>query len=33
MGENATVLPPLFQYCRDNKTLGVVFPDWSFWGW
>ncbi|KAM0942075.1 putative protein xylosyltransferase [Dioscorea sansibarensis] len=25
--------PPLFRYCKDGKTLDIVFPDWSFWGW
>ncbi|RWW39183.1 hypothetical protein BHE74_00055512 [Ensete ventricosum] len=25
--------PPLFRYCKDDKTLDIVFPDWSFWGW
>ncbi|XP_057527660.1 uncharacterized protein LOC130806548 [Amaranthus tricolor] len=25
--------PPLFRYCGDDKTLDIVFPDWSFWGW
>ncbi|KAL6901001.1 hypothetical protein ACP4OV_005677 [Aristida adscensionis] len=25
--------PPLFRYCKDDATLDVVFPDWSFWGW
>ncbi|WCJ26239.1 hypothetical protein M5689_008072 [Euphorbia peplus] len=25
--------PPLFRYCGDRRTLDVVFPDWSFWGW
>ncbi|CAN6300632.1 unnamed protein product [Urochloa humidicola] len=25
--------PPLFRYCKDNATLDVLFPDWSFWGW
>ncbi|KAF8013603.1 hypothetical protein BT93_I1456 [Corymbia citriodora subsp. variegata] len=27
------VPPPLFAYCRDQRTLDIVFPDWSFWGW
>jgi protein glucosyltransferase len=25
--------PPLFRYCKDDSTVDVVFPDWSFWGW
>ncbi|OEL27866.1 hypothetical protein BAE44_0011113 [Dichanthelium oligosanthes] len=25
--------PPLFRYCKDDATLDIVFPDWSFWGW
>ncbi|KAG9441174.1 hypothetical protein H6P81_017028 [Aristolochia fimbriata] len=25
--------PPVFRYCKDNNTLDIVFPDWSFWGW
>ncbi|RZR73857.1 hypothetical protein BHM03_00028953 [Ensete ventricosum] len=25
--------PPLFRYCKDDWTLDIVFPDWSFWGW
>ncbi|GAB2271693.1 hypothetical protein Dimus_006522 [Dionaea muscipula] len=25
--------PPLFRYCSDWKSLDIVFPDWSFWGW
>ncbi|KAL6606184.1 hypothetical protein ACP70R_041837 [Stipagrostis hirtigluma subsp. patula] len=25
--------PPMFRYCKDNATLDIVFPDWSFWGW
>ncbi|GAB2249863.1 hypothetical protein Droror1_Dr00013222 [Drosera rotundifolia] len=29
---NATP-PPLFRYCGDDRTLDIVFPDWSFWGW
>ncbi|GAB4858250.1 hypothetical protein Ancab_009647 [Ancistrocladus abbreviatus] len=32
-GRNATAPPPLFRYCGDDKTLDIVFPDWSFWGW
>ncbi|KAE8712875.1 protein LURP-one-related 4 [Hibiscus syriacus] len=32
-GPNATAPPPLFRYCGDKKTLDIVFPDWSFWGW
>jgi hypothetical protein len=24
--------PPLFRYCKDDSTLDIVFPDWSFWG-
>ncbi|KAJ4824065.1 hypothetical protein Tsubulata_032578 [Turnera subulata] len=30
---NATAPPPLFRYCGDDRTLDIVFPDWSFWGW
>ncbi|XP_028769185.1 O-glucosyltransferase rumi homolog [Neltuma alba] len=25
--------PPLFRYCSDDRSLDIVFPDWSFWGW
>ncbi|CAN6333499.1 unnamed protein product [Urochloa humidicola] len=25
--------PPLFMYCKNDTTLGIVFPDWTFWGW
>ncbi|TVU43859.1 hypothetical protein EJB05_10359, partial [Eragrostis curvula] len=25
--------PPLFRYCKDDTSLDIVFPDWSFWGW
>ncbi|TKW08029.1 hypothetical protein SEVIR_6G001900v4 [Setaria viridis] len=25
--------PPLFRYCKDDSTVDIVFPDWSFWGW
>ncbi|XWS50520.1 hypothetical protein CRYUN_Cryun12cG0093700 [Craigia yunnanensis] len=32
-GSNATTPPPLFRYCKDDETLDIVFPDWSFWGW
>ncbi|KAL5568022.1 hypothetical protein UlMin_024597 [Ulmus minor] len=32
-GPNASAPPPLFRYCADDKTLDIVFPDWSFWGW
>lgn len=32
-GPNATTPPTLFRYCKDNETLDIVFPDWSFWGW
>ncbi|RRT85971.1 hypothetical protein B296_00000596 [Ensete ventricosum] len=24
--------PPLFRYCKDDSTVDIVFPDWSFWG-
>ncbi|PKA58821.1 protein glucosyltransferase [Apostasia shenzhenica] len=24
---------PLFRYCKDDTTVDIVFPDWSFWGW
>uniref|UniRef100_A0A7N0US29 Glycosyl transferase CAP10 domain-containing protein n=1 Tax=Kalanchoe fedtschenkoi TaxID=63787 RepID=A0A7N0US29_KALFE len=31
---NDTQPPPLlFKYCGDDKSLDIVFPDWSFWGW
>ncbi|KAL4621903.1 hypothetical protein ACB092_06G260900 [Castanea dentata] len=29
----ATSAPPVFNYCEDDETLDIVFPDWSFWGW
>ncbi|KAJ4773695.1 O-glucosyltransferase rumi-like protein (DUF821) [Rhynchospora pubera] len=29
----STAPPPLFRYCKDETTLDIVFPDWSFWGW
>ncbi|KAL5216448.1 hypothetical protein ABZP36_007849 [Zizania latifolia] len=32
-GKNAAFMPPLFRYCGDDRTLNIVFPDWSFWGW
>lgn len=32
-GPNATSPPPLFRYCGDRRTMDIVFPDWSFWGW
>ncbi|CAN6235742.1 unnamed protein product [Urochloa humidicola] len=32
-GKYAAVMPPLFRYCGDDRTLDIVFPDWSFWGW
>ncbi|XP_071722065.1 uncharacterized protein, partial [Rutidosis leptorrhynchoides] len=25
--------PPLFIYSGHKDACGVVFPDWSFWGW
>ncbi|KFK35325.1 hypothetical protein AALP_AA5G269900 [Arabis alpina] len=25
--------PPLFHYCGHREAYGIVFPDWSFWGW
>ncbi|KAL1549876.1 protein O-glucosyltransferase 1-like isoform X1 [Salvia divinorum] len=25
--------PPVFRYCSDWRSLDIVFPDWSFWGW
>ncbi|KAK1289172.1 hypothetical protein QJS10_CPB18g01548 [Acorus calamus] len=25
--------PPLFQYCGEESSVALVFPDWSFWGW
>ncbi|KAK6918399.1 Glycosyl transferase CAP10 domain [Dillenia turbinata] len=30
-GAYAMSPPPLFHYCGDDKTLDIVFPDWSFW--
>ncbi|KAJ0966697.1 hypothetical protein J5N97_023614 [Dioscorea zingiberensis] len=30
---SAPIPPPLFRYCRDDATMDIVFPDWSFWGW
>ncbi|KAK4578302.1 hypothetical protein RGQ29_028427 [Quercus rubra] len=32
-GLKATSVPPVFHYCKDDETLDIVFPDWSFWGW
>lgn len=33
-GPNVTQSPPpLFRYCGDKRTMDIVFPDWSFWGW
>ncbi|XP_062076125.1 uncharacterized protein LOC133780341 [Humulus lupulus] len=32
-GENATSVPPVFNYCKDKNALDIIFPDWSFWGW
>lgn len=32
-GANATAPPPVFRYCKDDATLDIPFPDWSFWGW
>nr|CAB3465612.1 unnamed protein product [Digitaria exilis] len=25
--------PSLFMYCKNDSALGIVFPDWTFWGW
>lgn len=25
--------PPLLRYCKEDATVDIVFPDWSFWGW
>ncbi|CAL4907419.1 unnamed protein product [Urochloa decumbens] len=25
--------PPLFMYCKNDTALGIVFPDWTIWGW
>ncbi|TVU35884.1 hypothetical protein EJB05_17791, partial [Eragrostis curvula] len=26
--------PPVFRYCKETRfALGILFPDWSFWGW
>ncbi|KAJ4824891.1 hypothetical protein Tsubulata_007201, partial [Turnera subulata] len=30
-GPNATSPPVLFQYCGEDNTLSIVFPDWTFW--
>lgn len=32
-GPNSRSPPPLFRYCSDWRSLDIVFPDWSFWGW
>ncbi|XVF33359.1 hypothetical protein REPUB_Repub17cG0161700 [Reevesia pubescens] len=32
-GPNATSPPPVFHYCGEEKSLDIVFPDWTFWGW
>ncbi|XP_024171827.1 O-glucosyltransferase rumi homolog isoform X2 [Rosa chinensis] len=32
-GPNSSAPPPLFRYCGDDRSLDIVFPDWSFWGW
>ncbi|KAF2315323.1 hypothetical protein GH714_038830 [Hevea brasiliensis] len=32
-GPNATSPPPVFQYCGHADKLGIIFPDWAFWGW
>lgn len=32
-GMDADSAPPQFHYCKDDTTLDIVFPDWSFWGW
>ncbi|KAM7275791.1 hypothetical protein ACFE04_017657 [Oxalis oulophora] len=32
-GINATSPPPVFIYSGDARSYGIVFPDWSFWGW
>ncbi|KAG5251552.1 KDEL motif-containing protein [Salix suchowensis] len=31
-GTNATSSPSIFQYCGHEDALGIVFPDWTFWG-
>ncbi|KAG2628458.1 hypothetical protein PVAP13_3KG390600 [Panicum virgatum] len=28
-----SMAPPLFMYCKNDTALGIVFPDWTFWGW
>lgn len=28
-----SIPPPLFHYCKNDSSLDIVFPDWSFWGW
>ncbi|KAJ0966698.1 hypothetical protein J5N97_023615 [Dioscorea zingiberensis] len=33
MAVGAPIPPPLFRYCKNNVTLDIVLPDWSFWGW
>ncbi|XP_057981211.1 uncharacterized protein LOC131166649 [Malania oleifera] len=32
-GPEALTPPPIFDYCSDDSSVGIVFPDWSFWGW
>ncbi|XP_042440698.1 protein O-glucosyltransferase 1-like [Zingiber officinale] len=31
--KNSPSPPPLFRYCKDDTTVDILFPDWSFWGW
>lgn len=30
---NISAPPPVFGYCTREGAAGLVFPDWSFWGW
>nr|CAB3495691.1 unnamed protein product [Digitaria exilis] len=32
-GDDPPPPPPVFHYCKDDATLDILFPDWSFWGW
>ncbi|KAM7276100.1 hypothetical protein ACFE04_017966 [Oxalis oulophora] len=32
-GVNATTPPPIFIYSGNDQGYGILFPDWSFWGW
>ncbi|WCJ22813.1 hypothetical protein M5689_004880 [Euphorbia peplus] len=30
---NATWAPPVFYYSKGEYEVGILFPDWTFWGW